>query len=80
MNNNLKNVRNEKFFSQRELSEKSGVPLRSIQHYELGDRKLEGAGMETLLKLADALETPFYSLLDDELKEKILQNLTFAER
>lgn len=80
MNNNLKNVRNEKCFSQRELSEKSGVPIRSIQHYELGDRKLEGAGMETLLKLADALETPFYSLFDDELKEKILQNLTFAER
>lgn len=80
MENNLQNLRIKKNLTQKELAEKSGVSISTIRHYEIGDRKLEGAGMETLLKLANALETPFYSLFDDELKEKILQNLTFAER
>ena len=71
----LKLLRTGKKLSQRELAEKSGVSLRTLQHYEIGDRDINGARLETLLKLSDVLEIRFYELLDDDLQEKIIKNL-----
>lgn len=71
----LKLLRTEKKLSQRELAEKSGVSLRTLQHYEIGDRDINGASLEALLKLSDVLEIKFYELLDDDLQEKIIKNL-----
>ena len=71
----LKLLRTGKKLSQRELAEKSGVSLRTLQHYEIGDRDINGASLETLLKLSDVLEIRFYELLDDDLQEKIIKNL-----
>lgn len=71
----LKLLRTEKKLSQRELAEKSRVSLRTLQHYEIGDRDINGASLEALLKLSDVLEIKFYELLDDDLQEKIIKNL-----
>lgn len=71
----LKLLRTEKKLSQRKLAEKSGVSLRTLQHYEIGDRDINGASLEALLKLSDVLEIKFYELLDDDLQEKIIKNL-----
>ena len=64
----LKLLRTEKKLSQRELAEKSGVSLRTLQHYEIGDRDINGARLEVLRKLSDVLEIKFYELLDDDLQ------------
>ena len=71
----LKLLRTGKKLSQRELAEKSGVSLRTLQHYEIGDRDINGASLEALLKLSDVLEIKFYELLDDDLQEKVIKNL-----
>ena len=41
--------------SQRELSEKSGVNLRTLQQYELGSKDIKRASAETVLRLANTL-------------------------
>lgn len=71
----LKLLRTGKKLSQRELAEKSGVSLRTLQRYEIGDRDINGTNLEALLKLSDVLKIKFYELLDDDLQEKIIKNL-----
>ena len=73
----LKLLRTEKKLSQRELEEKSGVSLRTLQHYEIGDRDINGASLEALLKLSDVLEIKFYELLDDDLQYFLSYNYPF---
>lgn len=51
----LKEVRLLKKMTQKELSEKSGVSLRMIQHYEQGAKDIKKAAAETVGKLAEAL-------------------------
>lgn len=54
-----------KKMSQRELSEKADVPLRTIQDYELGRSNINGAKPKTIYKLAIALGIPVYKVVDD---------------
>lgn len=61
---NLKSQRQKAEFSQKELSEISGVPLRTIQQYEQGQKNINSAKAETVLKLAKALECSAEDLLE----------------
>lgn len=51
----LKALRVAAGLSQSELAARSGVPLRTVQHYEQGSKDLRRAAGETLLSLARAL-------------------------
>ena len=51
----LKEKRAEANLTQVELAEKAGVTARTIQNYELGNRK--PSNMTTVQKIADALNT-----------------------
>jgi transcriptional regulator with XRE-family HTH domain len=51
----LKEVRLLKKMTQKELSEKSGVSIRMIQHYEQGVKDIKKAAAETVSKLAEVL-------------------------
>lgn len=51
----LKRMRASLGLTQRELAERSGVPLRSIQQYEQGQKSINKASFETVLALASAL-------------------------
>ena len=51
----LQTVRKASGMSQRELSEKSGVSLRSIQQYEQRAKDINKAATDSLLSLAKAL-------------------------
>lgn len=62
----LQKVRTEKGMSQKELSEKSKVSLRSIQGYEQGLRNINGIHLKTLCDLAKALDCKIEDLLTDE--------------
>lgn len=57
----LKQLRNEKGYSLRSLSEKSGVPQRTIEDLE---RRNDGR-VSTLIKLADALHVTLDELCKD---------------
>lgn len=51
----LQQKRKETGLSQSQLAAKSGVPLRTLQHYEIGDKDIRKAAVETVLALAEAL-------------------------
>ncbi len=61
----LKYFREDKGMTQQELSEKSGVNLRSIQNYEQGFKDINGAKVVTVLQLAEALGCDVYEIIND---------------
>lgn len=72
----LQEIRKRVGLSQAELSKRSGIKLQTIQGYELGRRQTDGAHVDSLVSMADALGVPFYEIIeDDALAEKIKQNI-----
>lgn len=68
----LQTMRKKANLSQSELAAVSGVKLRAIQTYEIEQRNINHAKLETLCKLALALNCTLYDLLTDEqLKVKL---------
>lgn len=63
---NLKKHRIEKGFSQSQLAELAGMSLRTLQHYEQGERDINKAQGLILFSLAKALECTIEDLLDIE--------------
>lgn len=64
MISNLKKVRTEKGISQSELSKRSGVNFRMLQHYEQGVKNIDGAKIETLANIARVLNCGISEILD----------------
>lgn len=50
--------------SQRKLSDETGIPIRTIQAYEIGTSDINGASLETILKIAIALSIPAYKVVN----------------
>lgn len=61
---NLKKFRLAAGFSQGELAEISGVPVRTIQQYEQSQKNINAAKAETVVKLAKSLNTTVENLLE----------------
>jgi len=64
-NGGLKQNREFSGMSQRELAEKTGISIRTIQEYERGSRDLNGAKLVTLLKFCNALGCSLDAILTD---------------
>ena len=62
---NLARIRREKGFSQGGLSKAAGVNVRIIQHYEIRQRNINRAAIETVKKLADALGVNITDIMED---------------
>ena len=62
-NERLKNVRKEKGLTQADLAEKAGISINSVRLYESGKITPK---VETLQKIADALEVPWLDLYPDD--------------
>lgn len=62
----LQTIRQHKNLTQKQLAERSGVPLRAIQTYESGYRNIDGAKLETLVNLATSLGVGIADLIEDE--------------
>lgn len=68
----LKEIRTHLQISQSELAELSCVNTRIIQGYEQGYRNIDGAKIETLLKLSQVLQCKISDLIEnEELKEEL---------
>lgn len=60
----LKNVRQDKNISQRELSKLSGVSIRNIQAYEQGQIDINNASAVSVYRLCKALNCKYEDILD----------------
>ena len=60
----LKKLREERGYSQRELAEATGIPLKTLQHYEQGSKSLARANALYVLRLAAVLGCSPADLLD----------------
>ena len=63
----LQELRKNKGLSQSQLSKLSGVPLRTIQQWECGQRDIDGAALERLCDLATALDCKIYDIVESSL-------------
>ena len=62
----LKEMRMEKSMTQEQLAKKSGVSVHTIQAYEYGLRRIDGAALETLCRLAIALDCRIRDIIEGE--------------
>ncbi len=62
---NLKRIRKNYGYSQRELAETSGVSLRSIQMYEQRNKDINKANADALFRLAKTLGCQMEDLLEN---------------
>ena len=63
---NLQRLRKAACLTQKELSEKSGVNLRTLQQYETGANDINMASGKTINALAMALNCNFYDVMEME--------------
>lgn len=62
----LQSMRKSRNMTQLELSDRTGISIRTIQSYESGGRSFDGARLEVLLKCAIALGCRLEDLIDSE--------------
>ena len=62
----LRLIRVEKGLSQSELSAASGVPVKTLQRYEQEPHKIDGAKLDTLCRLSEALDCKITDILNDD--------------
>ena len=62
----LKEKRQSAGLSQFQLAEKTGINVRTIQHYEQGSKIFDHARIDTILKCCIALNCKLEDILDNE--------------
>ena len=62
----LKKIRESKRITKAELAEKSTVSVNMIVKYENGQRDIDKASLDTLTKLATALDVKLMELLEND--------------
>lgn len=65
---NLKKRRKEAGYSQRELAELTGIPLRTIQQYEQRQKNINKASVEYMIKLSQTLSCEVECLIEKVVK------------
>ena len=70
----LQELRKNKGLSQSQLAKLSGVPLRTIQQWECGQRDIDGAALNRLCDLAITLDCKLYDIVESpSLIDKLLK-------
>lgn len=63
---NLHEMRIKAGLSQSQLAERSGVNVRTLQSYEQGEKNIDGAKLNTLINLSNALGCKIRDIVTDE--------------
>lgn len=71
----LKEKRQAAGLSQSQLAEKSGINIRTIQHYEQGSKIFDHAHIDTILKICIALNCKLEDIIDDPEYVKLIKKL-----
>ena len=72
----LQEMRKQKRLSQKQLAEISGVPLRTIQQWECGQRNVDGAALDRLCDICTALNCKIQDIIENETLIQKLNNCT----
>lgn len=75
MTKKLKEKRLAQKLSQAKLAEKTGLNIRTIQHYEQGSKNFDHARLDTILKICIALDCSLEDIIEDSATLKLLQKL-----
>lgn len=62
----LKELRRARGFSQIQLAEKTGLNVRTIQHYEQGSKNFDHARIDTILRVCIALDCKLEDILENQ--------------
>ena len=71
-NSKLQALRLAAGLSQSQLADKTGINVRTLQHYEQGDKDLNAARITTLLNLCNTLECTLQEILTEPEALKLL--------
>jgi transcriptional regulator with XRE-family HTH domain len=72
----LRIVRVERGLTQSELADRSGIPVKTLQRYEQEPNRIDGARLNTLCSLSEALDCRITEILEDEELSERLNRLT----
>ena len=61
----LKTLRQAKGLSQSQLAEKTGINVRTIQHYEQGSKNFDHARIDTIMKICIALNCKLEDVIEN---------------
>lgn len=65
MTKKLKELRQARGLSQSQLAEKTGINLRTLQHYEQGSKNFDHARIDTLVKTCLVLNCKLEDIIED---------------
>lgn len=71
----LRTFRKKEKLTKTQLSDLTGISMRTIDDYETGKRDINGAKIKTLLKLCKALSCRLEDILTDEETLELLQEV-----
>lgn len=71
----LKEVRQARGLSQSQLAEKTGINVRTLQHYEQGSKVFDHARIDTLLRVCVALDCKLEEIIENPEYVELLKKL-----
>lgn len=75
MTKKLKEMRQSRGLSQSQLAEKTGINVRTIQHYEQGSKIFDHARIDTILKVCVALGCQLEDIIENPEYIELLKKL-----
>lgn len=66
MTKKLKEMRQAAGLSQSQLAEKTGINVRTLQHYEQGSKNFDHARIDTILKVCLALDCKLENIVENQ--------------
>ena len=66
MTKKLKEMRQDAGLSQSQLAEKTGINVRTLQHYEQGSKNFDHARIDTILKVCLALDCKLADVIESQ--------------
>lgn len=71
----LQKMRLDRGLSQSQLAEKTGINVRTIQHYEQGSKNFDHARIDTIMKCCIALQCKLEDIIEDQSFIKLIKML-----
>lgn len=65
MTKKLKEMRQSRGLSQSKLAEKTGINIRTLQHYEQGSKNFDHARIDTILRVCIALDCKLDDIIEN---------------
>lgn len=75
MTKKLKEMRQSRGLSQSQLAEKTGINVRTLQHYEQGSKNFDHARIDTILRVCIALGCKLEDIIENKEYVDLLKKL-----